>query len=125
MKALLVEDNEEILFLMEYLLNKNGFEVKKARNGVEALEILGTEVFDLLITDFNMPVMNGLELIENILIKNIKFQQIFVLSAISHNEPLLEKIIRNNINITFVSKNTPFNELGKILKSGLLAKMEE
>lgn len=125
MKALLVEDNAEILFLMEYLLNKNGYEVRTASNGVEALEILGTEVFDLLVTDFNMPFMNGLELIENILIKNIKIEQIIVLSAITHNEPLLDRIIRSNTNIKFVSKNTPFNELSNILKSGFMANMKE
>lgn len=47
-----------------------GFEVKTADDGLAALEILETEHFDLIITDLNMPHLDGLELLQTIKVKD-------------------------------------------------------
>ena len=65
-KILIAEDDFKLCQLFERVLIKNGYYTKGVSNGKEALELLGNEYFDLLITDIMMPVMDGYELIENI-----------------------------------------------------------
>lgn len=65
---LLVEDEEIIREMMREILLTAGYSVTTAENGIEALNICetGGKTFDLLVTDFNMPQMNGRELAEKI-----------------------------------------------------------
>jgi len=59
---LLVEDNKVNQFLAQKLLTKMGFKVEIANNGKEAIEILKTLHFDMILMDVQMPEMNGYEL---------------------------------------------------------------
>jgi signal transduction histidine kinase/ligand-binding sensor domain-containing protein/CheY-like chemotaxis protein/AraC-like DNA-binding protein len=58
---LLVEDNEDLLLYIQPILSKR-YMVSVAHNGVEAVEQVKNEEFDLIISDVMMPQMNGLEL---------------------------------------------------------------
>ena len=58
---LIVEDNEDIAAYLREALS-DSFEIRLAANGVEALAAVGDSVPDLVITDLNMPVMDGLKL---------------------------------------------------------------
>ncbi len=61
---LLVEDSKAIRSMIRLSLEESGgFFVVEAGNGFEALKTLPTRRFDLIITDINMPDINGLELI--------------------------------------------------------------
>ncbi len=62
--VLVVEDSKAIRSMMRVSLEEaGGFFVEEAGNGFEALKALPTRRFDLIITDINMPDINGLELI--------------------------------------------------------------
>jgi two-component system chemotaxis response regulator CheY len=62
--VLLVEDSRAIRSMMRVSLEESGgFFAVEAGNGFEALKALPTRRFDLIITDINMPDINGLELI--------------------------------------------------------------
>jgi CheY-like chemotaxis protein len=63
---LLVDDNQDGLLARKSLLEEQGFVITTAMNGEEAFYALSKGNFDLLITDFRMPKMNGLELIRRI-----------------------------------------------------------
>jgi len=65
-KILIVEDDPTTVQLIEFLLEKNGFEVLIAYNGVEALEISKKEKSDLILMDVMMPKMDGIEAIEKL-----------------------------------------------------------
>ena len=65
-KALVVDDEIHIVQVVAIKLRNNGFDVTTAENGAVALDIAKQEKPDIIITDFQMPVMTGLELVENL-----------------------------------------------------------
>lgn len=67
MKILYVDDSPTILDMISSTLLELGFlDTKSAEDGFEALTLCEEEEFDFIITDINMPNMNGFEFIENI-----------------------------------------------------------
>ena len=65
-RVLIVDDSRVVLSLHSYILDAAGYECQTAPNGYVALERLFTDQFDLVITDVNMPRMDGYSLIEKI-----------------------------------------------------------
>ena len=63
LRILLVEDSEDILFLMRSVLEKMGYTVTTAVNGEQGLEAAQASAPDLIISDIRMPLMDGYELI--------------------------------------------------------------
>lgn len=66
MKLLVVEDNETILLGLEYLLREEGYEVVSVSNYRKAEELLGQDVFDLILLDITLPDGDGYELCRKI-----------------------------------------------------------
>ena len=63
---LIIDDNEEILQTFKQLLLDEGYRVTTANNGAIGMILFMRKNFDLVITDLNMPEMNGLEVIKRI-----------------------------------------------------------
>ena len=61
-RILLVDDEPHVIRIMKLALMQAGYEVDEAANGIQALEIIDQAHPDLLITDIDMPRMNGKEL---------------------------------------------------------------
>ena len=85
-KKVLIVDDEEIIrkFLRIHLL-KLGYEVKEAMDGVQALEQLGKDTYDLLISDVLMPNKNGWELLKAVR-SNPKTKDMLVILLTAKNE---------------------------------------
>ena len=65
--ALIVEDSPTMRQLIVFALSRvKGLECVEADDGVDALRKLGAQRFDIVITDINMPVMDGLKLVKRI-----------------------------------------------------------
>jgi two-component system chemotaxis response regulator CheY len=62
-RALVVEDSTTMRAFVVAALEHAGFEVTQAKSGFEALKILPKERFNIIVTDVNMPDINGLELV--------------------------------------------------------------
>ena len=62
MRVLLVEDDRDALDMMENALTYWGYEVSTANDGLEALEMIRNEHFRLIVSDWEMPGMTGVEL---------------------------------------------------------------
>ena len=65
-RILLADDQQEVRELMALMLGMDEHIVTEARNGREALDLFTPERFDLVITDYLMPLMKGDELARNI-----------------------------------------------------------
>ncbi len=55
MDILIIDDDEEFLYLLKDLIRKNGFNVHTSTNGIKALEVMMQQKIDLVITDAIMP----------------------------------------------------------------------
>ena len=65
-KLLLVEDSMIIRTQMQRLLKNGGYDVTVAVNGLDGLQKIQTQEFNIVLSDVEMPQMNGLEMIANI-----------------------------------------------------------
>ena len=63
---LVVDDEEFVLGSVGKFLDRKGFEVATAKNGIEALEYLEDNEVDIILSDVKMPSMDGLELFERV-----------------------------------------------------------
>lgn len=110
MTILVVDDDENIRESLSCILQYNGFNVLKAKEGNEALSIMKENEISTMITDVNMPNgMDGFELIKN---TNPKVKNIIVLSGYLDNQ---EIISRNERISAFFAKPFSLEELIKKL----------
>ncbi|MCH9727358.1 MAG: response regulator [Planctomycetes bacterium] len=71
MKVLLVDDSGTMRTIQKRCLSKLGIEdVTEAEDGVQALEIYNSGTFDIVLSDWNMPNMDGLQLLKEIRLLN-------------------------------------------------------
>jgi two-component system response regulator GlrR len=66
-QILLVDDDESLLRLMTIRLEGEGYKVQNAEGGKEALKLMNTQNFDLVLSDLRMPGLDGLSLFEEIM----------------------------------------------------------
>ena len=65
-RVLVVDDEIHIVHVVAIKLRNNGYEVDTANNGEEAFELACKNKPDIIVTDFQMPVMTGMELVEKL-----------------------------------------------------------
>lgn len=93
-KVLVVDDEEAICEVMKETLDRGGYDVAIAKNGVEGLQRLSEENFDVVILDLNMPRMDGYVFMEHLTQRwgkektGIPFPKIIVLTAVSIKKDL-------------------------------------
>jgi two-component system, OmpR family, alkaline phosphatase synthesis response regulator PhoP len=88
-KVLVVDDEEPILELLKYNLEKSGYDVKTAENGSKAVEIAKKFIPDLVLLDIMMPKMDGVETCR--LIREIpEMQKAFVVFLTARSEEYSE-----------------------------------
>ena len=82
-----VDDSNSIRQMVGFTLKRAGFEVIEAVDGKDAISQLDTTTIDMLITDLNMPNMDGIELIRELRSKpEYKFIPIVMLTTESQDE---------------------------------------
>jgi len=83
-KILIVEDSKTVKRLFVQFMARQHLKVLQAQDGVEALEIVEKEAVDLILSDYNMPRMDGMELLKKIRSKHDMIELPFI--AISSDE---------------------------------------
>ncbi|MHB2149471.1 sigma-54-dependent transcriptional regulator [Calditrichota bacterium LG25] len=77
MKALLVDDDVNLTKVLSYQLKQSGYSVSVAHSGKEGLKLFKEQIFPLVISDIQMPDINGIQLLEEI--RKIDRDAIFIL----------------------------------------------
>ena len=86
-KILAADDSASMRQMVTFTLKGAGFEVVEAVDGVDALQKAKSGSFDLVLSDVNMPNMDGIELVKHIrALPNYKFTPILMLTTESGND---------------------------------------
>lgn len=81
-KALIVDDSASMRQMVAYTLRQGGFEVVEGENGQDALDKLPGHTVEIIITDLNMPVMDGITFIQKVrALPALKFVPILMLTT--------------------------------------------
>ena len=107
-KILVVDDEEIIRDSLFYILEKEGYDVDRAENGKTAYDKMIANHFDLVITDIEMPVMRGTELLEKIKTLNVQ-TSVIVITAFGSLETAITAL-RNGAS-DYILKPVEFDEL--------------
>ncbi len=115
--VLIVDDSEMLLNYLEdsFKQYKNTFDIVFASNGLEAMDVLKSQPVSLLITDLQMPEIDGLGLLAYIQKYHQSLPSI-VMSA--HGTPALVEKLQNQI-LSFISKPFSAEKLADVITSAL------
>jgi len=84
--VLLVEDDADTRMLITRFLETDGYTVTACTDGIDALLFLGKQSFDLILSDINMPNLDGFKLLEMINQKGVSVPVIFLTSRAGHED---------------------------------------
>jgi len=85
--VLAVDDSQSILQMVSFTLKGAGYQVEQAMDGQAGLDMAGKKKFDLVITDLNMPKLDGISLVQKLRSQpNYKFVPILMLTTEASNE---------------------------------------
>ncbi len=77
-RILVVDDEEKMRHLLSIMLDRQGYHVEQAGDGVEALDKINAMPFDMIITDIKMPRLNGIKLLRKIMEMEIPPPVVFI-----------------------------------------------
>jgi DNA-binding NtrC family response regulator len=115
-KVLVVEDDPDIRQILAVFLGDKGFNVKVADSGHRALELLGEEPVDLILSDVRMPGMTGMELLRTVKERDPDIELV-LMSAYSCVRDAVEAIQLGAAD--YVEKPIDFRRLERVLQTVL------
>ncbi|NVJ49500.1 MAG: response regulator [Gammaproteobacteria bacterium] len=90
-KILAVDDSSSMRQMVSFTLKSAGFDVDDAPDGQQALKLAQSNQYDVVISDVNMPVMDGITLVKNLRqMGNYKFTPILMLTTESAGDKKME-----------------------------------
>jgi len=104
-QILIVEDERPLSHALELKLQHEGYVVTVASNGQEALDLIASQHFDILLLDLIMPVLDGFQVLER-LQQNPNKPAVFVLSNLSQHEDE-ERVLQLGARKFFIKSDTP------------------
>ncbi len=78
---LIVEDDENIRELSDYILSQAGYQVFKANNGRDALDMMRQQRFNLILLDVHMPIMSGLDVLRSVARPGVPMLPVLMVTA--------------------------------------------
>jgi CheY-like chemotaxis protein len=117
-KVLIVDDAHLTLQIMYYQLSKMNHIVIMANNGLEAMNIMKENPVDLVITDINMPILDGLDLLD-LIRSHEQLQQIPVIVVTASAKRDLEHLARRKGARGFLTQPFSSSDLDKLMSECL------
>jgi len=98
-KILITDDDAHIVRVMSIWLKRQGYDTVTSHNGRDAIEIVEREHVDLVISDMNMPVLDGLGLVREIRKRGFDDLPVILLTARCDQETLTEQLRAYNAQV--------------------------
>jgi len=117
-KILVIDDEPQIVRALELLMQREGFEVRSAHDGVEALQAIAESPPDLILLDLMMPRMDGFELCQRIRATAEWKNMIIIILTAKGREIEREKGIALGAD-HYVTKPFSTREIVQLIKSAL------
>ncbi|MDA3906293.1 MAG: PglZ domain-containing protein [Bacteroidales bacterium] len=114
-KILWIDDEIEILKSHILFLEQKGYNVRALNNGMDAIELIDVERFDIVFLDENMPGLSGIETLEKIKINHP--QMPIVMITKSEEESIMEDAIGSNIDDYLIKPVKPYQILLSLKKN--------
>lgn len=89
MRVLLVEDEQALADALHHLLHKNGYVVEVAHDGKTGLEMAGSDIYDILILDWQLPKLDGLSLLRELRATGIETPILFLTAKSLPNDRVI------------------------------------
>jgi two-component system, response regulator, stage 0 sporulation protein F len=112
-RILVVDDEENARIALSKILTREGYDVASAGNGYEALNYLRGKEVELIITDINMPEMNGLTFLRE-LSRSHPDSNVIMVTAYGEVESYIEAM--NLGAFEYINKPVKIDELKKIIR---------
>jgi DNA-binding response OmpR family regulator len=119
-RILVVDDDPEITRMLQLMLEFQGYEVKRAHGTAQGMTILGAEIPDLVLLDFMMPHLNGIELCTYLRRDPRTAHVPVVMYSAAANEENMQAALEAGAT-RFVHKTTDSDELLNVVKEVLSA----
>ena len=116
-KLLIVDDEPDMCWALEHILEKNGFLTKKALNGSEALLLIESERFQLIFLDAKLPDIDGLELAKQIRKIDPDIRIIIVSGYFYQDDMVIQKALEEGLICGFIGKPFFHDEILKAVKT--------
>jgi len=107
-KILVVEDEKPIAKALQLKLNSSGYEAQVAGNGAEALQVLGSGEFDLVLLDLVMPTLDGFGFLSQAREQGLEIPPVIVSSNLSQEEDIKRAKELGAVSY-YVKSNTPLS----------------
>ncbi len=104
-KIMIIDNDDMTIEILKFILNREGYKISIAKDGISALERIETIMPDLVITAIIIPLKSGFEII-NYIKKNYAAIRVIALSSLGEEENTVEEAFRLGVD-DFIAK--PFN----------------
>ena len=109
-RILIVDDNADIRWILSDLLESHGYQCEKAPNAITALAMIQATKFDMILSDYQMPRMNGIEFLRQLsTVPGISTLPVIMITALSN--PALADEAREAGAYAVLTKPVNFDEL--------------
>jgi len=115
-RILIVDDEKNILKVMVASLKREGYEVETAMSGEEAIGKAGANRYNLVITDYKLPGLNGLDLLQELRVRD-KDLPVIILTAYGTIEKAVEAMKKGASN--YLTKPINLDELTLVVKDAI------
>ncbi len=113
-KILIADDEPHVSMILKQFLERSGYQVSTALNGQQALVQIAKEMPDLLITDVQMPKMNGIDLCE-VINKDIPELQQLIIVMTSRTDSAIREWVKPYTHIELMEKPISMRRLSSRL----------
>ena len=111
-RILVVDDEENARMALSKILTHDGYEVSSAKNGLDALNFLRSKEVELIITDLNMPEMDGLMFLRE-LNRSHPASNVIMITAYGEVESYLEAMTLGAFE--YINKPVKYDDLKKVI----------